>query len=447
VNQYIISDTEICERNTNYPSNILPIFVVTGEQYVYDGVTHYGSITQDIKAPQREINWLKSEAIATVAQAIKANVIMDNTGLNDEELEMWARAHIEPTAMLPTKAGASVTIVQPPAPPVAYMEMANANVEICRTITGIYPDPTTQNGLNQQSGKAINFQQAGQATATYHYVDSLKFAIKRCGEVILSLIPSYYNDNQIRLAMGNDGKFSPISMGNLEVDDATNFDMAYGKYGVTIDVGPTYASQREALISTMMDLFKVNPQAMSLCMDFIVKQINLPGSEDLADRFKVLLPPEVRALVEQQEGESQDPEMQLKAMVSRVQAITQESEQYKQVINQLTEALDHETKQLASRDEDIKLKQHEIDAKVMVEKMKLDHDRAMKELSNELEISKALYTKRLQDEKHLMELGKDELKHNLDIEKINAKKESDIEKETTSHVIRTVIGSNKPKNI
>lgn len=422
VNQYICSETEICERNTEYPSNLLPICVVTGEQYTYEGHTHYGSLTQDIKAPQREINWLKSEAIATVAQAIKANVIMDNTGLNDEELEMWARAHIEPTAMLPKKSGADVTIVPPPAPPVAYMEMSAGNVEMCRQITGIYPDPTQQNGLNVQSGKAINFQQAGQATATYHFVDSLKFAIKRCGEIILDLIPSYYNDNQIRLAMGKDGQFTPISMGNVEVPDATNFDMAYGRYGVTIEAGPTYASQKEALLSMMMDLFKSNPQGLSLCMDWIIKQINLPGSEELGDRFKTLLPPEVKSLVEQQDGMSEDPEEQLKAVLSRFQAVSQEAEQYKQVIEQLTKALDHETTQLNSKEQENQIKlaiaEQQSQTQIALERMRLDHAKEMEEAKAQLELAKIMTDKRNKDEEHLMTLGSQELKHQQDLEKI-----------------------------
>lgn len=443
VNQYICSETEVCERNTEYPSNLLPICVVTGEQYSYEGRTHYGSLTQDIKAPQREINWLKSEAIATVAQAIKANVIMDNTGLNDEELEMWARAHIEPTAMLPKKSGADITIVQPPAPPVAYMEMSAGNIELCRQITGIYPDPTTQHGLNQQSGKAINFQQAGQATATYHFVDSLKFAIKRCGEIVLDLIPSYYNDNQIRLAMGVDGKFTPISMGNMEVPDATNFDMAYGRYGVTVEAGPTYASQKEALLSMMMDLFKSNPQGLSLCMDWIIKQINLPGSEELGDRFKALLPPDVKALVDQQDGMSEDPEEQLKAVIGRFQVVSQEAEQYKGVIDQLTKALEHETGLVNSKEQEqqiqLQLAKQDSETKLLIEKMRLDHAKEMEESKNQLEIAKAMLDKRNKDEAHMMDLGTQELKHQQDLEKIEAQKQAKIQTDTNSHAVKALV--------
>lgn len=432
VNQYILSEHEILEHNTEYPSSILPLCVVTGEQYSYEGVTHYGSLTQDLKAPQREINWLKSEAIATVAQAIKASVIMDNTGLNDEELDMWARAHIEPVAALPHKSGASLTLVNPPAPPVAYMEMTNANIEICRTITGIYPDPTTQHGLNQQSGKAINYQQAGQSTATYHYVDSLKFAIKRTGEIILSLIPAYYNDNKVRLSMAHDGSFTPISMGNQEVDEATNFDMAYGQFGVTIDSGPTYASQREALINTMMDLFKVNPKAMELCMDFIVKQINLPGSEELADRFRLLLPQPIQDLIAQQEGESMDPADQLKAVMSRLQAMGQEGEQQKELIKQLTEALQHETQQLNSKEQELAIQkeiaERETDMKALIERMKLDHDEQMKRLEYEVQLAKAQYTKDQQDEKHMMDLNMAELKHQQQLEMEQERQRHDLTK-------------------
>ena len=449
VNQYIITDTEICERNTSYPSNLLPICVVTGEQYTYEGHTHYGSLTQDIKAPQREINWLKSEAIATVAQAIKANVIMDNTGLNDEELEMWARAHIEPTAMLPKKGTASVDIIPPPAPPVAYMEMSAGNIEMCRQITGIYPDPTTQNGLNQQSGKAINFQQAGQATATYHFIDSLKFAIKRCGEIILDLIPSYYNDNQIRLAMGLDGQFTPISMGDQEVPDATNFDMAYGRYGVTIEAGPTYASQKEALLSMMMDLFKANPQGLSLCMDWIIKQINLPGSEELGDRFKAMLPPDVKALVDQQDGMSEDPEEQLKAVIGRFQAVSQEAEQYKGVIEQLTKALEHETAQVNSKEQEqqvqLALADKQANTQLLIEKMRLDHAKELEASKAQLEIAKAMLDKQNKDEAHMMELGSQELKHQQDLVKIEATKNAKIETDTTSHIVKAATTPKTPK--
>lgn len=440
VNQYIITDTEICERNTHYPSNILPICVVTGEQYTYEGRTHYGSLTQDIKAPQREINWLKSEAIATVAQAIKASVIMDNTGLNDEELEMWARAHVEPVTMLPKKSGADVTIVPPPAPPVAYMEMAAGNLEMCRQITGIYPDPTLQKGLNPSSGKAINFQQAGQSTATYHFIDSLKFAVKRCGEIILDLIPAYYNDNKIRLAMGKDDSFTPISMGNMEVPDAQNFDMAYGQYGVTIEAGPTYASQKEALLSMMMDLFKTNPQGISLCMDWIIKQMNLPGADEIGDRFKAMLPDNVKAIVDQQEGMSDDPESQLKAVLGRFQAVSAENTQYKEIVDNLTKALEHETQQLQSKEQENQLKiaiaNQENETKLAIERMRLEHEKEIKQQEIMLEVAKARATKEQTDEKHLMELGSQELKHQQDLEKIEAAKQAKMETDTVSHVVK-----------
>lgn len=355
--QYIYDDYEIlsCIKTIG---NKLNICVVTGEQFNIDGVTKYGSITRELQAPQREINWLKSEAMADVACRPKAMFIADNDAFTSiEERDQWERSHMEPMAVLTKKKGSSISEITPPTPPTGYMQLADKNIEMARIITGIYPDPTTQNGLNPVSGKAINAQQAGQSISTYHYVDSLKYAIKRSGEIILDLLPEFYNDNKVRLSMNVDGSYSPVSMGNQQVESAENFDLAYGRYGVSISTGPTYASQKEALIGTMTDLMKNNPQAMGLSMDWIIKNINLPGSEELADRFKLTLPQPIQQLLAQQEGQSQDPNEQLKASFSKIQQQNEQLQQAKATIDQLTQALEHETQQLNSKQNELMIKQ------------------------------------------------------------------------------------------
>lgn len=375
--QYLYDDHDILETIDDYAGKYLPFAVVTGPRYTIDGETRFHSMTRAIKGIQKEINFLKSEQIATIACAPKATFYGDNNAFDSqEEQEAWEESATNPRVFLGHKPGAAVNQFNMPQIPTAYIESVDKNVDLARVITGIYPDPTTQNGLSPMSGKAIKQQQAGQSIATYAFVDSLNYAIKHVGEIILDLLPNYWNDNKVRLSMGVDGKFNPISMGNEEVEGADNFDLAYGKYSVSISTGPSYASQKEALIEMIMDTIKTNPQAMQIALPWIINQINLPGSEELADMFSLTLPPEIQKFIAMQKQTSSDPAEALKAAMFQLQRMAQEGQEKSQMIDQLTQALDKETQELNS-------KQMELDAKKDMEESKQQYQMMMEAIKHE----------------------------------------------------------------
>lgn len=404
--QYLFDVHEILECIDDYPGKYLPFALVTGPRYTIDGVTKFNSLTRTIKGIQKEINFLKSEQIATIACAPKATFYGDNNAFDsDEEREAWEDAATNPRVFLGHKAGASVNQFNMPQIPTAYIESVDKNVDLARVITGIYPDPTTQNGLSPISGKAIKQQQAGQAIATYGFVDSLNYAIKHIGEIILDLLPHYWNDNKVRLSMNVDGQFKPVSMGDTEVDGADNFDMSYGKYSVSIATGPSYASQKEAVIEMLMDTIKTNPNAMQLALPWIINQINLPGSDELADLFALTLPENVQSYLQQMKQSSANPEEALKSAVMQMQGMGQKIQQDAQMIKQLTEALENETNQLKSKEQELEAKK-EIEAtkaqsQLMLEAIKHEHDKELAEIKAKFEVmAKALDIRQADSEAH-----------------------------------------------
>lgn len=436
--QYIYDEFEVLSCIKTIGSK-LNFCIVTGEQFCIDGITKYGCITKELMAPQREINWLKSEAIAAVACSPKAMFIADSDAFTTmEERDAWERSHLDPTVVLTKKKGTSITEITPPTPPTGYMALADKNIDIARLITGIYPDPTTQNGLNPVSGKAINAQQAGQGVATYHYVDSLKYAIKRSGEIILDILPHFYNDNKVRLSMNVDGSYSPVSLGDQEIEGADNFDLAYGRYGVSISTGPTYASQKDALINTMTDLMKTNPQAMGLSMDWLIKNLNLPGSEELSDRFKLTLPHPIQELIAQQEGQSNNPEEQLRATFLKLQNQNQELQKAKQTIDQLTDALEHETSQLQSKQTELQIKQQ-------IESEKNETTIRMKEMELKLKLLETQLKAKQHEDDQYDKHSEKELSHKHKMEQMALKNEMDTEKEVTKSLVSHAIKINDGK--
>lgn len=383
--QYIYDDHEILETITTYPGKYLPFAVVTGARYMVDKVAHYQSMTRELRGLQKEINFFKSEEIATIACAPKATFYGDSDVFETpEEQQAWEESATNPRVYLGHKPGASVNQFRMPEIPNAYIEASKDNVDFARIVTGIYPDPTTQNGLSPISGKAIKQQQAGQAIATYGYVDSLNYAVKHVGEVLLDLLPYYWNDDQIRLSMGIDGRYDSVSMGPNNIEGAQNFDLAYGRYNVSISTGPSYSSQKDALIEMIMDSIKTNPQAMSIALPWIINQINLPGSEELADMFSLTLPPEIQQFLQQQKQGSANPEEQLKAALMQLQKMAQDSQQKKQMIDQLTAALQNETAQLKSKEQEIQAKkdieEQKSQSAMILEAVKHQHDMEIAEL-------------------------------------------------------------------
>lgn len=420
--QYIYDNYEILEKITSYPGKYLPFAVVTGPSYSSDNNIHYTSITRQLRGIQKEINFLKSEMIASIACAPKNTFFGDNDAFDENELPLCEEAATNPRVFLGHKAGATIQQMKQPEIPTAYIESVDKNIEIARVITGIYPDPTLQNGLNAVSGKAIKQQQAGQAIATYEFVDSLNYAIKHVGEIILDLLPYYWNDDKVRLSMGADGNYSSVSMGPTEVPNVSNFDLAYGKYQVSISTGASYASQKDALIEMVMDCVKTNPQAMQVALPWLINNINLPGSEELSDMFSLLLPSNIQQFIAQQKGQSQNPEDKLKAAFLQLQKLQQESQAKDQMVDQLTESLQNETAQLQSKEQELQLKKQMNDdnnhMKLLIEDMKLNHEKEMNAIKVRLDSIKMLNDSQSKEDEMAFKIADKQQGHQNEMENI-----------------------------
>lgn len=333
---------------------LLPFVLISGKRVEIDDCVEYVSATRDLRACQMEINWLKSEAVSTISSASKALFIADDNALMNPDA--WASSATDADAVLYKKPGSEVIPIQPPGPPVGYMELASNNLEMARQISGIYPDPSTQQALSNASGKSIKYQQANSNIQSYHFVEALNFGIKRTGEIVLDQISVYYNDDDIRVAMGIDNTFTPVSIGPNEVPDVQNIDLTNGKYGVVISSGPSYSTQKQALIDQLLEMGRTNPEILPLISDVLVKNINLPGSEELADRFKVMMPPQVQQLIESQDLDGKNPSEIIRSQAIQLQQQASEFQQLQQNAQALAVELEKAKAQEEYKIADLQLK-------------------------------------------------------------------------------------------
>ena len=231
-------------------------------------------------------------------------------------------------------------------------------VDELKSTTGIFSASLGEQG-NETSGRAILARQREGDTATYAYIDNLGRAIRHSARVIIDLIPHIYNTERVIQVMGVDGQ-KTLERINATMEDGSKVnDLTTGKYDLVVTVGPSYATKRIEALNNMVEIAKMNPAIMQVAGDLMVKAMDWEGAEEIADRLKLMLPPQI--LQAEQEGEGQQIPPELQAQI----------DQGMQLIEQQKAEIEKLQDELEDKDEDRRLRQYEIDVKAAIEAAKI----------------------------------------------------------------------------
>ena len=286
--QYLYNDNELLHVDLDYPGKFIPFSVMTGEFRYIDEKWHFAGMIRDIKEPLNEIDYLRTEAIDFISRMPKANFMGEEDAVEGHEAE-WSRSNVEAISILRYKKGAKIDQIRAGETPVAFFEAAQQAYQVITQIVGVNPAQGMM--LDPASGKSVKLQQAQSQVATYYLVQALNDAVVRETEILLDLLPHYYNDGRQRQILGEDGSVSSAKFG---ADGEDSEDLFQGEYGVTISTGVSYGSQREALIDSLLEIARNNPQYAPVVMAMTLRLMSIPGSEDISDMWTVLLPPQLQ---------------------------------------------------------------------------------------------------------------------------------------------------------
>jgi hypothetical protein len=162
---------------------------------------------------------------------------------------------------------------------------------------GIY-DASLGARSNETSGKAIIARQMESDNATFHFVDNLSRAIRHAGRIMIDLIPQVYSVPQVLRIVGEDGEpdmkrvNQPVQ--EQEEDPQTGqmrevtkiYDLTAGRYDLTVSAGPSFASLRQEAANQMIELIRAYPDAAPVIGDLLVKNLDWPGADEIADRMR-----------------------------------------------------------------------------------------------------------------------------------------------------------------
>lgn len=318
---------------TRWPGKYIPLVRVVGEEVeAGDTVFRHGMI-HHAKAPQVGYNYARNAMMERHGQSTKAPYLATAAQIQNYK-GMWENANTKNHAVLiydpdPKAPGPPIRTPPPQLDAAAYQESLIASEDMKAT-TGIY-DAALGARSNETSGVAIARRDAQGDTATFVYIDNLEDAIETTGRMLIDLIPNYYSGERIIRILGEDGEVEKfVEINKIMPDGKTWNDVTRGKYDVVVSTGPAYTTRRQEAADALLKLSQIEGIA-AVGSDILVRAMDIPMGDKLADRLKRALPPGLdddvdRERQESQQSQQQQPSPEQMAMMADAQAAQQKIE-------------------------------------------------------------------------------------------------------------------------
>lgn len=314
-----------------WPGKYFPWVRIYGEYIIIDGKAQWNGLTRHVKDAQRAFNVAQTSVTESIARASLSQVwatAEQAKGLSKH----WAEAsrtntyaqiyNADPKAPGPPQriAGAEV--------PVAAIQSAQMMGDEIKADSGIF-DASLGQASNETSGRAINARQAQGELATFNFPANMANGIKRTWEILLDLIPKVIDTPRSLRILGPDDadKYVRVNHPDPMTGNIVN-DLSQGKYDVVVTIGANYATKRQEAVDAYSEMGKSNPQLMAVASDLIIKGMDLPYSDEIAERIRATMPPPIQALINK--DTQQSPEVR-HAMMLADQAM-QEVQQHGQMV-------------------------------------------------------------------------------------------------------------------
>ena len=344
----------------------IPVVRVIGNEWEVEGRLHISGLVRNAKDAQRMYNYWTSQEAEMLALAPKAPFIGYGGQFEGYEMQ-WKTAnttnwpYLEVNPDVTDGAGSVLPLPQRAPPPLPQTGLIQAKMGAADDIKGTTGQYDASLGMagNERSGKAILAREKQGDVGTYHYVDNLARAIRHITRQIVDMIPKIYDTQRIARIIGVDGevsmvKFNPAQPEPVkEIRDQNGgiiekiYNPSVGTYDVMVTTGPGYMTKRQEALDAMSQILQTNPQLWAVAGDLFIKNMDWPGAQEMAERFKKILDPKVLS-----EGD-QSPEMA--AAAQQMEAMTQE-------MNRMTDIIQNVQDSVAQREVDIKEYKAQVDA-------------------------------------------------------------------------------------
>ncbi len=300
VEHYLLSGEEVLEGPNHWPGRYIPIFPIIGSETALETKVIRSGLVRFSRDPQQLYNFWRSAAAEAIALAPRSPFLATPAMIAKFKGQWDTQNTVSRPYMLyepdPEVPGGRPMREPPPDIPAALVnESAMASDEMKAT-TGIY-DAALGARSNEISGVAIRARENQGGVSALHYQDNLMATLNHLGKVLIDLLPKIYDSERIVRIMREDESHVPVSI-NVPVMGADGKpmllnDLSQGAYDVRVKIGPSYSTRRAEAADSMLQFIQAVPQAASVAGDLVARNMDWPGADEIAERLRRMLPPQV----------------------------------------------------------------------------------------------------------------------------------------------------------
>lgn len=263
----VVDGENFLEKPRRIPGEHIPLIPVYGKRWFIDDIERVEGHIAKAMDPQRLYNLQVSMLADTASQDPGSIPIVDMEQVRGLE-KHWENRDSKRPAFLPlrsvkNKAGDIVAA----ATPAGYTQPAVLNQALAALLQQTSADIQEVTGSSQAmqqmpsnvSQGTVNDLMNRSDMASFIYLDNMAKSLKRAGEIWLSMAREIYgSDREVRV-VNEDGSDDIALMNAAVVDEETGRtvalnDLSTGRYDVTVDVGPSYTSRRDATVSVLTNV-------------------------------------------------------------------------------------------------------------------------------------------------------------------------------------------------
>ena len=290
------SGADILEGPKEWAGKYIPIVPVIGDEVNIAGRTIISGLIQDAKDPQRMYNYWTTLIAELISESPKAPYIVTAQQIGPYARE-WDESSRKKRPYLRYAGGQRPQRERPPDINQALLaERGQAHGDIMDTL-GMY-EATTGAPSNERSGKAINARKKSSDVGNFVYIDNQRRSIEHTSRILIDLIPKIYDTERIFRITGENNEevtfpINQVVMNPKTLEPMIINDITVGKYDIVETSGPYLETMREEIVSAMLELAQYMPQIAPLMADKTVENMDFPGAEEVAERIRRTLPPQI----------------------------------------------------------------------------------------------------------------------------------------------------------
>jgi hypothetical protein len=300
VRKYIMSGAKILEDCGYIAGKNIPIIPVYGKRWFVDNVERCMGHVRLAKDAQR----LKNMQLSKLGE-ISALSAMEKPILVPEQVAghqlMWAEDNLKnyPYLLINTMTDANgnpmvagpVAYTKPPSLPPSMAALLQLTEVDMQEILGSPGQGDKM--VSHLSGKTVELIQQRLDMQTFIYMSNMAKAVKRCGEVWLSIARDIFIEEGRKMkTIHESGKMEPIELlkpvvneeGEIEYEN----DMSSAEYDVVVSVGPSSATKRLATVRALTDMMTMtqDPEMTQVLSAMAMLNMEGEGISDVRDYFR-----------------------------------------------------------------------------------------------------------------------------------------------------------------